>query len=66
MLNILLVLYAIGCYTHGVTMIHGTDHIKALMSYAAGKILRALVEDIQVHYMVLMPSSFGFTSLFHQ
>ncbi|MFP5180140.1 hypothetical protein PQS33_03645 [Bacillus altitudinis] len=66
MLNNLHALYAIGYYIHGVTMIHGTDHMKASMSYAAGKILRALVEDIQVHYMVLMPSSFGFTSLFHQ
>ncbi|MCY7523019.1 hypothetical protein MWG61_02670, partial [Bacillus safensis] len=60
MLDHLHALYAIGCYTHGVTMIHGTDHIKALMSYAAGNILRTLVEDIQVHYTALMTFSFMF------
>ncbi|MEN7348294.1 hypothetical protein ABDA29_09015 [Bacillus pumilus] len=62
MLNILHALYAIGYYTHGVTMIHGADRMKAWMSYAAGNILRVLVEDIQVHCTVLMTFSFDFTS----
>jgi hypothetical protein len=52
-------LYAIGYYTRGVPMIHGTDHIKASMSYAADNILRVLVEGIQVHCMVSMAFSFN-------
>ncbi|WP_426552312.1 hypothetical protein [Bacillus pumilus] len=58
MLNNLHGLYAIGYYIRDVLMIHGTDRMKASMSYAADNILRALVEDIQVYCKVLMAFSF--------